>query len=95
MSVGNPLTKSVIDSRLAFLTVTTRDTLEDWVIFKAQMDSLQDSDLTGLGYSSGDVTVIRGLATAMAKLRNVAHGQDTQSPASDYFFNSSKVTALD
>lgn len=95
MSVGNPLNKQVIDSRVAFLTVTLRDTLDDWVILKSVLDGLQDSDLTTMGYASADVTVMRGLATAMAKLRNVAHGQDTQSPASDYFFNSSKVTALD
>lgn len=95
MSVGNPLNKQVIDSRFAFLTVTLRDTLDDWAILKSVLDGLQDSDLTTMGYTSGDVTVMRGLATAMAKLRNVSHGQDTQSPASDFFFNSAKVTALD
>jgi hypothetical protein len=95
MSVGYPLNKATLDSRLGYLTVTLRDVLDDWVTLKAQTDSLQDSDLTTMGYTAGDITAIRGIAAAMATLRSVAHGQATQSPASDFFFFSTKVTGVE
>lgn len=95
MAVGYPLNKAVIDARLGYLTVTLRDILDDWATLKAQTDSLQDSDLTGLGYSAGDITAIRGIAAAMSTLRSVAHGQATQSPASDFFFFATKVTGVE
>lgn len=95
MSVGYPLNKQVIDSRVGYLTKTLDDTLDGFATLKTTLDRLQDSDLTGMGYTADDITVLRGIAAAMAKLRQVAHGQDTQSPASDYFYYGPKVTALD
>lgn len=95
MSVGYPLNKATLDSRLGYLTVTARDTLDDWVILKSQLDSLQDSDLTGMGYSATDITNMRGITAAMAQLRLVANGLAAQSPASNFFFYSTKITGVE
>lgn len=95
MAVGYPLNKATLDSRLGYLTVTLRDTLDDWAILKSQTDSLLDADLTALGYSAADITAIRGIAASMAQLRLVANGQATQSPASNFFFFANKVTGVE
>jgi hypothetical protein len=95
MTVGYPLNKATLDSRLGYLTVTLRNTLDQWVTLKAQADSLLDSDLTTLGYSAADITAIRGIAASMAQLRLVANGLATQSPASNFFFYANKVTGVE
>lgn len=99
MTVGYPLNKQILDTRLGFLTKTLDDTLEGFVVLKTVLDGMTDAQLedsaAGFGYSTDDLTVLRGIAAAMAKLRNIAHGQDTQAAASDFFFFAPKVTALD
>lgn len=95
MAVGLPLNKPILDSRVGFLTVTLKTTLEGCATLKNVLDAMPDTDLTDMGYSADDIYVMRGLSAALAKLRNVAHGQDTQAEASDFFFFASRVTALD
>lgn len=92
--LGFPTDKGNIDNRAGFLALTLRDTLADVVTVKTWLDSKQDADLTGLGYSSGEVTTLRAAFTDMAKLASIARGQEVQAAASDFFWNAKHLTGL-
>lgn len=94
MSVGFPVTKQEVDNRAGQLVVQLRDTLADVVAFKAWLDSATTTDafLQGLGYTAGEVTLLRASYTDLKKLSDVSHAQAVQAAPSDFFFNA-KVLA--
>lgn len=97
MSTGYPITKLDLDNKMGALAVALRDDLNDCVTFKAILDDtsiLPDATLTGLGYSSGEITQIRAAFTALAKLSDIARGTTTQSPANDFWFDAKHLAGL-
>lgn len=92
--LGFPTDKNNIDSRAGFLALTLRDTLADIVNVKTWLDTQQDADLTALGYSAAEVTLLRASFVDMFNLANIAHGQGTQPAASDFFWNAKHLTGL-
>jgi hypothetical protein len=94
MSVGIPVAKADVDNRAGGLAVQLRNDLAQCVSFKAWLDSVSDGFLTGLGYTSGEITTLRGSFVDLNKLSNIAHALDTQTPASDFFFNAKLLTGV-
>lgn len=92
--LGFPTDKNNIDSRAGYLALTLRDTFSGIVIFKAWLDTQQDTDLTGLGYTQAEVTLLRAAYTDLTNLNNIAHAQGTQPAASDFFWNAKHLTGL-
>lgn len=86
MTVGYPRDKQTIDNRAGRLAKVLRDTLDDVTQFKAWLDTQTDQALTGLGYSTDDVALLKSAFTDLSKLAAVAHGQQTQADPSDFFF---------
>jgi hypothetical protein len=94
MAVGIPVAKADVDNRAGGLAVQLRNDLTACVQFKAWLDSVNDAFLTSLGYAAGDITTLRGSFVDLAKLSNIAHALDTQTPASDFFFNAKNLTGV-
>lgn len=91
MSVGFPTTKNDIDGQAGRLGLALRDGFRQVNDMKVYLDSLQDSDLTGLGYSAGEVTILRAAVTDLYNLGRVANAQQAQAAANDFFFNARKL----
>lgn len=97
MAVGFPALKPDVDARVGQLATTLRDTFAKVQIFKAWLDDAAHNDafLSGtLGYSAGDITLLRATATDLDNLRKVATGAQSQPSASDFFFNAKQVVGV-
>jgi len=95
MAVGFPLLKVDIDARAGSLVVQLRDTFEKIRLFKAVLDAFaQDSDLTALGYSQADVTLLRAAIFDLDKLRQVGAAQATQAATNDFWFSAKKLAGV-
>lgn len=94
MAVGIPVAKADVDNRAGGLAIQLRNDLYACTQFKAWLDSVNDAYLTGLGYSAGDITILRGSFVDLTKLHNIAHALDTQSAASDFFFNARNLLGV-
>lgn len=86
MSVGFPVDKVTIDQRAASLAWQLRSTFEQIALVKGWLDTQQDTDLQALGYSANDVAVLKSAYTDLNNLGKVAHGQQAQASANDFFF---------
>jgi antibiotic biosynthesis monooxygenase (ABM) superfamily enzyme len=86
MSVGFPTDKGTVDQRVASVAWQLRSTFEQVATIKAWLDTQTDQDLIDRGYTSGEVAVLKSAYTDLDNLGKVAHGQQAQSPANDFFF---------
>jgi hypothetical protein len=91
---GYPITKQDVDSRAGYLVFTLRETFDGVVTLKAWLDSKTDTELTGMGWTSAEVTILRASFTDLAKLGQIAHAAATQAAVSDFFFNAKSLTGL-
>ena len=55
---------------------------------------VQDADLTAMGYSSSDITLIHNYMNDMGTLRNVATGVSTQGTLKDFTANARQIAGL-
>lgn len=94
MAVGIPVQKADVDNRAGGLVVQLRNDLAACVQFKGWLDSVNDAFLTGLGYTAGDITLLRGSFTDLVALSNIAHAAGTQPAANDFFFNARNLTGV-
>jgi hypothetical protein len=96
MTVGFTQTKDDVNNRAGQLAVGLRDTLAECVQFKAWLDDAATTDafLSGLGFSSGEITLLRASFTDLAKLSDISHAAATQSPANDFWFNARHLTGV-
>jgi hypothetical protein len=96
MTVGFSQTRDDVNNRAGQLATQLRDDLARCVQFKAWLDDAATTDayLTGLGYTSGEITTLRASFVDLAKLADIAHAQATQSPANDFFFNAKHLCGV-
>lgn len=92
--LGFPTNKIDVDSRAGQLALTLRDVFVEIVTFKAWLDTQTDAQLIALGYEQAEVTLLRAAYTDLVNLNNIAHAQDTQPAASDFFWNAKHLTGL-
>lgn len=95
MTLGYPQGKAQIDAKAGALALTLRNTLRDIVQFKAFLDGKIDTDLTGQGYTTQEVTDLRAIFVDLKKLSDIANGSATQPAASNFFFNATKVYGVE
>jgi hypothetical protein len=94
MSVGYPALAPDVNARIGQLVVTLRDTFAKVQIFKAWIDAQPDVYFTTtLGYSAGDVTLLRATITDLDNLRKVATAQQSTA-VNDFFFNAKNVVGV-
>jgi hypothetical protein len=97
VSTGYVIDKATVDNTMGRLVTALRNDLVAIVTFKALLDDttiLPDATLTGLGYSSGEITTIRAAFTDLKKLSDIANATATQSSTNDFWFNAKHLTGI-
>lgn len=94
MTLGFPTDKASIDSWAPTVIVEFRESLDKIQRLKTWLDTQQDSDLTALGYSAGEVAVLKSAFTDLNQAALVIHGQATQAQVNDFLFWARKLTGM-
>lgn len=94
MSLGFSTLKTDIDARSGQLSLTLRDTLRQIQIFEAWLAGTADATLTGMGYTSGEVAILKSAYVDMDKLRTVYEGTATQATTYDFRQFSKQLTGV-
>ena len=90
MSAGYAITKAGLDSTLGqeigavWTALDTASRRNTWLNDSSHSDA---NLLTPLGYTGSEITTLRAAFTDLNKLWQISHAANTQSPASDFFFN--------
>lgn len=92
--IGYPIDKATLNNRVGGIVVQLREVLADAVQIDEWLADQQDADIEALGFTTEDVTLVRASFVDLAKLARIAHGQDTQPAASDFFFNADHLVGL-
>jgi len=101
MSVGFPSTKADFDSRAGGLAIALRQNLAQWSSFCALLQAAPwatDANLTALGYSSAEVTLLKAAATDVGgtgtSLYRIANGLAANASNNNYLFNSNQLCGV-
>ncbi len=89
MTVGFPLTKDQLDTRLGQIALQVRDGLEEAQQLNALLGTLTTEVLEGLGYdetNDGEVSTMKSAFTQLAQLADVANGDATVTNMNDFLF---------
>lgn len=84
MAVGFAVDKAIIDSQAGNIVYELRTALDKIVKFKAHLDALPDQDLVDLGYTSGEVAILKSAYGDLKKFSDIYTGADTQTSAYDF-----------
>lgn len=84
MAVGYPKNKDSVDSIVGELAQSINRNFRRAVQFKTELDSFTDQQLTAAGYTAGEVTALRNLATDLVQLNNIYTGSATLGAAKDF-----------
>lgn len=96
---GYPFDWSSINARAGSLAVQLDRLLDDIHAFKVRLiDDHTQAEVqaiaTGAGAATAAADLVRSGIIDLDKLFQVATGQTTQTPASDFFFNARKLTGV-
>lgn len=102
MSVGLTLTKADLDNRAASIILGLRDNLRRASEFSALLNDTtiiaNDAALTTMGYSSQEITWLRGAFTDLGgtgnSLYRIATAQATLSSVNDFWFSAKHLTGV-
>lgn len=84
MAVGFGQTKGDIDSRAGSLAVALREDFYKITLFKSWLDTKTTEDLTTLGYTEGEVAILKSAYTDLADLALAYQGQASAHLAGTY-----------
>jgi hypothetical protein len=84
MSVGYPKNKDSIDGIVGELSQAINRNFRRAVQLKTELDAYTDGQLTGAGYTAGEVTVLRTLVSDLQQLNNLYTGAATLGSAKDF-----------
>jgi len=85
MSVGLPVTKTEIDNRAGDLARRLQQSFDqDVPTLKAYLDQTADNVLVTMGYTQGEVTVLKSAINDLVTLGAVWRGAAAQTPAKDF-----------
>jgi hypothetical protein len=84
MSVGILVTKGEIDTRMGQVSRDLQSTFAETAILKAFFDSHVDADLVALGYTTGEVAVLKSAIADLNQLYQITIGLQTLGVAKDF-----------
>lgn len=84
MSLGNAVSKNDVDNKSAQLALTLRTNFDGIRHFKVWLDTKVDGDLVTLGYTQGEVNILRSATGDMDELRRIYEGLATLANAKDF-----------
>jgi hypothetical protein len=91
---GYPVNRQVLDNRVGALVVQVREVLEDVQRIHAFLAAELDADLVTMGYTQGEVDLLKSSFTDLDKLARIANGSAVQADASNFFFWAKNLTGL-
>lgn len=94
MSVGFPVAKLDIDAAVGQISLQLRDSISRVPGLKARIDAMSDADLSALGYTADDITLLKAVLADLSALQQLAFGQSTLPTAYDFRTYVSKVTGV-
>jgi hypothetical protein len=84
MAVGILVTKGEIDSRMGDLARSFQGTFADAAVLKSFFDSAIDADLIALGYTAGEVAILKSAIADVHQLFQIYSGAATLTTAKDF-----------
>lgn len=84
MAVGGTVTINEINSAASQIARQVFSALQNAQQMKAWLDGKLDADLIALGFSSGDVAILKSAFTDLDKVRQIFEGSITQSTTYDF-----------
>lgn len=94
MAVGFQVTKAAIDQRVGSIVVAGEAWFDDVKRMAAWLAATPDADLEALGYSNGDVAILKSSFADLENLRLTSYGQRTQPATSNFFFWAAKLRGI-
>jgi hypothetical protein len=101
VSVGFPSSKTDFDSRAGMLATAVRSTLYNCSQFSALLQNAPwatDSNLVALGYTAGEVTLLKAAFTDLGgtgnSLYRIANGLAFVGSNNNFFFNSNQLCGV-
>lgn len=94
MTVGLPLTKDTLDTRLGQIALNLRQQLDEAFRLNVRLSELTTAELVALGYNEVDkqeVSIMKSAYGDLAHLADVANNRGTQSASNDFFFWARKL----
>lgn len=74
MAVGITVTKGEIDQRMGDIARSFQKVFKEHAILKSFLDSKLDADLVALGYTAGEVAVLKSAAADLTQLQTISVG---------------------
>ena len=84
MSIGILTTKGEIDSRIGTLARDYQGVFRDLAVLKAYFDATPDPTLIALGYTAGEVAVMKSAIVDLNQLHDIQRGAATLAVAKDF-----------
>ena len=84
MSVGMPVTKSEIDARAGDIARAFQKAFADVLTMKGYLDQTVDADLVALGYTGGEVAILKTAFADLFQLSGIWSGQSNLTSAKDF-----------
>lgn len=84
MAAGYPKDKSSIDSIAGMLAQELNRNFRRCTQFKTELDAYTDQQLTGAGYTTGEVTALRAFAADTTQLEGIYRGAANLGTAKDF-----------
>lgn len=87
MAIGYSKDKASIDGVLGDVAQSLNRTFRRAIQLGTELSAYSDTQLTGAGYSAGEVTTLRNFVTDMTQLNNIYTGAATLGSAKDFRTN--------
>lgn len=84
MAIGYPKNQASIDGVIGELSVSVNRNFRRAVQLKTEIDAYTDQQLTGVGYTAGEVTVLRTLVADLNQLNNIYTGAVNLASVKDF-----------
>lgn len=84
MSVGLGATKQTIDQRGGGACLNLRNAIDEVARYKNWLDTKTEQDLIDLGYTSGEVAILKSAFTDLAQLADIYYGRSNLTNAKDF-----------
>lgn len=94
MSVGKVVSKADYDTNSGTLAAQISEWAQDVLNLSSNVQTMSDPDLTNLGYSPEEVTLLRTCVGDMARLAGVYLGEQELTPAYDFRTFLNRISGL-
>lgn len=87
MAIGYPKDKTSIDALLGDVAQSVNRSFRRAIELGGELTAYTDAQLTGVGYTTGEVTTLRAMVTDMTQLNSIYTGAATLGSVKDFRTN--------